>query len=636
MVYRPRCSARLTFRLANLADGIKAVADWAGKRTDMASRIEDYAMIGDLGSAALVSRDGSIDWLCWPRFDSDACFAALLGTPEHGRWRIAPKNSATRVTRRYRPNTLILETRFETDDGVATLIDFMPPRRQHAHLIRIVKGERGKVAFHSELILRFANGAIVPWVTRVDDTTIRGIAGPDMAVLRSLARMRGENFKTVGHFTVARGEELPFVLSFTRSHENLPEPIDVFDCLRASEQFWTEWAGRNKIQGPWDEAVTRSLIVLKSLTYAPTGGMAAAPTTSLPEYIGGPRNWDYRYCWLRDATLTLLALMNAGYYDEAQAWREWLLRAAAGSPRQIQIMYGMRGERRLTEWEVPWLPGYENSKPVRIGNAAHRQLQIDIFGEVMDALHQARQGGLGSNEAGWAMQREFLLHLASIWHEPDEGLWEVRSGREHFTHSKAMAWLAFDRAIRSAERFNLPGPVEEWRKIRERIHTDVCSRGFDSELGSFVRAYGSKELDASLLLLPAIGFLPPNDPRIISTVEAIERRLMVKGLVLRYDSATASDGLPAGEGVFLACSFWLADAYLMLGRDGDALRLFNHLLSLRNDVGLLSEQYEPRTRRLVGNFPQAFSHLALVNTASNLAHHQKPAEQRSQRKSVTS
>jgi GH15 family glucan-1,4-alpha-glucosidase len=602
----------------------------------MASRIEDYAMIGDLGTAALVSRDGSIDWLCWPRFDSDACFAALLGTPEHGRWRIAPKNSTTRVTRRYRPNTPILETRFETGEGVATLIDFMPPRRQHAHLIRIVKGERGKVAFHSELVLRFANGAIVPWVTRVDDTTIRGIAGPDMAVLRSLARMRGENFKTVGDFTVASGEELPLVLSFARSHQNVPEPIDVFDCQRATEEFWTEWAGRNKIQGPWDEAVTRSLIVLKSLTYAPTGGMAAAPTTSLPECIGGPRNWDYRYCWLRDATLTLLSLMNAGYYDEAQTWRDWLLRAAAGSPRQIQIMYGMRGERRLTEWEVPWLPGYENSKPVRIGNAAHTQLQLDIFGEVMDALHQARRGGLGTNEAGWDMQREFLLHLASIWHEPDEGLWEVRSGREHFTHSKAMAWLAFDRAIRSAERFNLPGPVEEWRKIRESIHSDVCSRGFDSELGSFVRAYGSKELDASLLLLPAIGFLPPNDARIISTVEAIERHLTVKGLVLRYDSAAASDGLPAGEGVFLACSFWLADAYLMLGRDDDALRLFNHLLSLRNDVGLLSEQYEPRTRRLVGNFPQAFSHLALVNTASNLAHHQKPAEQRSQRQSVTS
>jgi GH15 family glucan-1,4-alpha-glucosidase len=476
--------------------------------------------------------------------------------------------------------------------------------------------------------LRFAYGAIVPWVTRIDDTSIRGIAGPDMAVLRTLAPMRGENFKTVGDFTVAPGEEMPFVLSFARSHQNMPEPVDVVERLIATEEFWTTWAGRNKIKGPWKEAVTRSLIVLKALTYEPTGGMTAAPTTSLPESIGGPRNWDYRFCWLRDATLTLLALMNAGYYDEAQMWRDWLLRAAAGSPGQIQIMYGLRGERRLTEWEVPWLPGYENSKPVRIGNAAHSQLQLDIFGEVMDALHQARQGGLGANDAGWAMQREFLLHLAGIWYEPDEGLWEVRSGREHFTHSKAMAWLAFDRAIRSAEMFKLPGPIEEWREIRDRIHTDVCTRGFDGKLGTFVRAYGSTELDASLLLLPAIGFLPANDARIVATVEAIERRLMVDGLVLRYDSGTASDGLPAGEGVFLACSFWLADAYLMLGRRDDALRLFNHLLSLRTDVGLLSEQYEPRTRRLVGNFPQAFSHLALVNTASNLAHHQKPAVQR--------
>ena len=594
----------------------------------MASRIEDYAMIGDLGSAALVGRNGSIDWLCWPRFDSDACFSALLGEPEHGRWLIAPKDDAVRVTRRYRPDTLILETRFETGEGAATVIDFMPPRSQHAHLIRIVKGERGKVTFRSELILRFAYGAIVPWVTRIDDTSIRAIAGPDMAILRTLARMRGENFKTVGDFTVAPGEEMPFVLSFARSHQNMPEPVDVVERLVAAEEFWTTWAGRNKIKGPWNEAVTRSLIVLKALTYAPTGGMAAAPTTSLPEFIGGSRNWDYRFCWLRDATLTLLALMNAGYYDEAQMWRDWLLRAAAGSPGQIQIMYGLRGERRLTEWELRWLPGYENSKPVRIGNAAHSQLQLDIFGEVMDALHQARQGGLGANEAGWAMQREFLLHLAGIWHEPDEGLWEVRSGREHFTHSKAMAWLAFDRAIRSAEMFKLPGPIEEWREIRDRIHGDVCTRGFDGKLGTFVRAYGSTELDASLLLLPAIGFLPANDPRIVATVEAIERRLMVDGLVLRYDSGTASDGLPAGEGVFLACSFWLADAYLMLGRRDDALRLFNHLLTLRTDVGLLSEQYEPRTRRLVGNFPQAFSHLALVNTASNLAHHQKPAVQR--------
>jgi GH15 family glucan-1,4-alpha-glucosidase len=596
----------------------------------MSSRIEDYAMIGDLGTAALVGRNGSIDWLCWPRFDSDACFAALLGKSEHGRWLIAPKSDALRVTRRYRPGTLILETHFETDEGAATLIDFMPPRGQHAHVIRIVKGERGKVAFHCELILRFAYGAVVPWVTRVNDTTLRGIAGPDMVVLRTRAHLHGENFKTVGDFAVTPGEEVSFSLSFARSYQNMPEPVDVIERLAATDEFWTSWVGRNKIEGPWDEAVTRSLIVLKALTYAPTGGMVAAPTTSLPERIGGPRNWDYRFCWLRDATLTLLSLMNAGYYDEAQVWREWLLRAVAGSPRQIQIMYGLRGERRLTEWQVPWLPGYENSRPVRIGNAAHTQLQLDIFGEVMDALHQARQGGLGANEAGWAMQREFLLHLADIWQEPDEGLWEVRSGREHFTHSKAMAWLAFDRAIRSADVFKLPGPIEEWRAIRDTIHADICARGFRADLGTFVRAYGSKELDASLLLLPAIGFLPPHDPRIVATVAAIERRLIVDGLVLRYDSANAGDGLPAGVGAFLACSFWLADAYLMLGRRDDALRLFNHLLSLRNDVGLLSEQYEPHTQRLVGNFPQAFSHLALVNTASNLAHHRKPVDLRAQ------
>lgn len=600
----------------------------------MASRIEDYAMIGDLGTAALVGRDGSIDWLCWPRFDSDACFAALLGKPEHGRWLIAPTSDRVRITRRYRPNTLILETRFESDQGIATLIDFMPPRAQHSQLIRIVKGEKGKLTFRSELILRFDYGAIVPWVTRIDDATIRGIAGPDMVVLRTLARMRGENFKTVGEFTVSAGEEVPFSLCFARSYQDLPEPVDVFERLEATEKFWIDWTGRNKIDGPWDDAVTRSLIVLKALTFISTGGMVAAPTTSLPECIGGKRNWDYRFCWLRDATLTLLALMNAGYYDEAKNWREWLLRAAAGSPRQIQIMYGLRGERRLTEWEVPWLPGYENSSPVRIGNAAHNQLQLDIFGEVMDALHQAREGGLGAHEAGWAMQREFLLHLARIWHEPDEGLWEVRSGREHFTHSKAMAWLAFDRAVRSAEKFNLPGPVSEWKEIRDRIHADVCTHGFDADLGTFVRAYGSKELDASLLLLPAIGFLPPNDPRIVATIAAIERRLLVGGLVLRYDSETAADGLPAGEGVFLACSFWLVDAYLMQGRRDDALRLFNHLLSLRNDVGLLSEEYEPRSGRMVGNFPQAFSHLALVNTASNLAHDRKPAEQRTEHRVV--
>ena len=595
----------------------------------MTSRIEDYAMIGDLGSAALIGRGGSIDWLCWPRFDSDACFAALLGKPENGRWMIAPKDGAAKITRRYRPNTLILETHFETAAGAATLIDFMPPREGNSHLVRLLVGERGRIDFHGELILRFGYGAIIPWVTRIDDHTLRAIAGPDMAVLRSSVILHGENFRTVGDFTVAANEKVSFSLSYALSHKDLPEPVDVQERLRATEAFWIGWTGKCKISGLWDEAVTRSLITLKALTFAPTGGMVAAPTTSLPECIGGERNWDYRYCWLRDATLTLLALMNGGYYEEAQMWREWLLRAAAGSPSQIQIMYGIRGERRLTEWRVPWLPGYENSRPVRIGNAAHNQLQLDIFGEVMDALHQARKGGLGAVETGWDLQQEFLLHLEKIWREPDEGIWEVRSGPEHFTYSKAMAWLAFDRAVKSAEIYNLPGPIDRWREVRAKIHRDVCEKGFDAERGSFMRAYGSPHLDASLLLLPAIGFLPPEDVRVRGTVEAIERDLVVDGLVLRYNTAVAADGLPAGEGVFLACSFWLADAYLMLGRQDDARRLFERLLTLRNDLGLLSEQYEPRSRRLVGNFPQAFSHLALVNSASNLGHHIKPAEQRS-------
>jgi GH15 family glucan-1,4-alpha-glucosidase len=596
----------------------------------MPSRIEDYAMIGDLGTAALVSRNGSIDWLCWPRFDSDACFNALLGGPEHGRWRIAPQGEDVRITRRYRPNTLILETRFETAEGAATVIDFMPPRGLNSHLIRMVAGERGEVAFHSELILRFGYGAVVPWVTRLDAKTIRAIAGPDMVVLRTPARMRGENFKTVGSFTVTAGETVPFVLSYALSHEQPPEPVDVAERLRETEKYWTDWTGRNQIECPWDDAVRRSLITLKALTYEPTGGVAAAPTTSLPEYIGGERNWDYRFCWLRDATLTLLSLMNAGYYEEAYCWREWLLRAAAGSPQQVQIMYGIAGERRLTEWLVPWLPGYAKSQPVRIGNAAHNQRQLDVFGEVSDALHQARRGGLANYEAGWDIQRKFLLHLEKVWPERDEGIWETRNGREHFTYSKAMAWVAFDRAIKSAEMYKLPGPVDHWRTIRAAIHRDVCARGYDADLGSFVRSYGAKELDASLLLLPAIGFLPAEDPRVRGTIEAIERTLLVDGLVQRYDTGESEDGLPPGEGVFLACSFWLADAYLMLGRGADAARLFERLLSLRNDVGLLSEEYEPATGRLVGNFPQAFSHLALVNTASNLSHDRKPAEQRAE------
>jgi GH15 family glucan-1,4-alpha-glucosidase len=601
----------------------------------MASRIEDYALIGDLGTAALVGRDGSIDWLCWPRFDSDACFAALLGKPDHGRWLIAPRQEGAKITRRYRPKTLILETHFETAEGRVKIIDFMPPRESDSCIVRLVVGERGRLAMRGELILRFGYGATVPWVTRIDDHTLRAVAGPDMVVLRSKVKLHGENFKTVGDFTVAAGQVIPFVLSYTLSHKPLPEPVDADAALRKTEAFWTGWTDKNQIDCPWDEAVTRSLITLKALTYAPTGGMTAAPTTSLPEWIGGSRNWDYRYCWLRDATLTLLALMNGGYYDEAKMWRDWLLRAVAGSPQQIQIMYGIRGERRLTEWQVPWLPGYENSAPVRIGNAAHNQLQLDIFGEVMDALHQARQGGLGGYEAGWDLQRQLLKHLEKIWREPDEGLWEIRGPRQHFTHSKVMAWVAFDRAVKSAQMFGLPGEIDRWRLIREEIHNDVCTRGYSSDLGSFVQAYGSKQLDASLLLLPAVGFLPPEDARIRGTLAAIERDLVVGGLVRRYDTETSADGLSPGEGLFLACSFWLADAYLMAGRRDDAVALFEKLLSLRNDLGLLSEEYEPRSRRLIGNFPQAFSHLALVNSASNLAHVRKPAEQRSEAHVVT-
>ncbi|MGI8527098.1 MAG: glycoside hydrolase family 15 protein [Pseudolabrys sp.] len=596
----------------------------------MPSRIEDYALIGDLGTAALVGRDGSIDWLCWPRFDSDACFAALLGGPEHGRWKIAPEGDIKRITRRYQPDTLILETTFATAEGEATIVDFMPPREDNSQLVRLIRGDKGCVTLCGELVIRFGYGAVVPWVMRLDDHTIRGVAGPDMVILRSDVRMRGENMRTVGEFTVAAGETKSFTLTYAASHLHPPAPEDPQQALKRTKDYWAKWTGRCKTTGPWAGAVKRSLITLKALTYAPTGGIVAAPTTSLPEQLGGERNWDYRFCWLRDATLTLLALMNAGYYDEAQAWRDWLLRAVAGSPDQMQIMYGIAGERRLMEWEVPWLPGYEKSAPVRIGNAAHSQLQLDVFGELMDALHQARQGEIAPMESGWALQNEFMKHLKKIWTEPDQGIWEVRGERQHFTYSKAMAWVAFDRSIKSAEIFKLEAPLAEWKKYCGMLHEDVCRRGFNPEINSFTRAYGSKELDASLLLLPAVGFLPPTDPRIRGTVEAIERNLMVDGLVLRYDTRATDDGLPAGEGVFLACSFWLVDAYLMLGRRDDAVRLFEHLLMLRNDVGLLSEQYDTRNNRLVGNFPQAFSHLALLNSASNLSAPVKPAEQRSE------
>jgi GH15 family glucan-1,4-alpha-glucosidase len=595
----------------------------------MASRIEDYALIGDLSTAALVGRDGSIDWLCWPRFDSDACFAALLGSPEHGRWQIAPKDAdGVKITRRYRPGTLILETRFETADGAATLIDFMPPRTDGSHLVRFVVGERGKLAMHAELVLRFDYGATVPWVTRVDETTVRGIAGPDTVIVRSDVHLHGENMKTVGDFVICAGETSTFVLTYVPLSAPTPKPLDAQRLLATTERFWTRWSAKSKIGGPWKDAVTRSLITLKALTYDPTGGMVAAPTTSLPEQIGGERNWDYRFCWLRDATLTLLALMNAGYYEEAQKWRGWLLRAVAGSPGQMQIMYGIGGERRLTEWQADWLTGYEGSAPVRIGNAAHEQVQLDVFGEMMDAMHQARLGRLAASESRWDLQKEFILHLEKIWANPDSGIWEVRGERQHFTYSKAMAWVAFDRTIKSAERFGLDGPVAHWKQVCDEIHDDVCRLGFDAELNSFVRSYGSKQLDASLLLLPVIGFLPPDDSRIVGTVDAIERTLVTDGLVRRYNTDVADDGLPAGEGAFLACSFWLVDAYVLLGRRDDAVKLFERLLSLRNDVGLLSEEYDAYGGRLVGNFPQAFSHLALVNSATNLINAKKPVEQR--------
>ena len=595
----------------------------------MTLRIEDYALIGDCETAALVGRDGSIDWLCWPRFDSDACFAALLGTPEHGRWLIAPQDGTARITRRYRPNTLILETRFETAEGVATLVDFMPGHPTGSSIVRLITGERGHVAMRTELVIRFGYGATVPWMMKLDDGTRRAIAGPDMALLRTTAPLRGENLKTVGEFTVGAGENVPFTLTYMPSHLPIPAAENPLEQLRATQQFWLDWTAKSKVSGPWREAVNRSLITLKALTYAQTGGIVAAPTTSLPEHLGGSRNWDYRFCWLRDATLTLLALMNAGYLEEAKAWREWLSRAAAGTPDQLQIMYGIAGERRLTEWEVHWLPGYHNSSPVRVGNAAHTQLQLDVYGELMDALHHARQGGLAPSESGWSLQQAVLKHLEKVWSKMDEGIWEVRSGARHFTFSKIMAWVAFDRAIKSAEAFNLKGPLDRWRQLCRKIHDDVCRLGFDPELGSFVRSYGSKDLDASLLLLPTVGFLPPSDPRVRGTVEAIERKLLVDGLVRRYDTTATEDGMSSDEGTFIACSFWLVDAYVLLGRMDDARQLFERLLILRNDVGLLSEEYDPIAKRLLGNFPQALSHIALVNSAFNLHELAKPMMQRS-------
>jgi GH15 family glucan-1,4-alpha-glucosidase len=594
----------------------------------MTGRIEDYALIGDRETAALVGRDGSIDWLCWPRFDSHACFAALLGSREHGRWLIAPRDKDARVHRRYRPNTLILETRFETKDGAVALIDFMPRRARTSSIVRLVVGERGRVAMCCELVLRFGFGLIVPWVTRLEDGAHRAIAGPDMTVLRTPVHLRGENLTTVGEFVVEAGDTVPFVMSYSSSNLPPPEAADPKALLEETAAFWSEWAAQCKSAGPWSDLVVRSLITLKALTYHPTGGVVAAPTTSLPEEIGGTRNWDYRYCWLRDATLTLLALMHAGFYEEALAWREWLLRAVAGSPDQVQIMYGIAGERFLHERTVPWLPGYENSSPVRIGNAAFGQVQLDMFGEVMDADYQARRGGLTASDSGWNVQLALMEHLERVWMKPDASIWEIRDEWRQFTYSKVMAWVAVDRVIKNAEAFGLQGPLEKWRKMRELIHQDVCAHGFDAERGSFVQSYGSKKLDASLLLLPTVGFLPITDPRIAGTVAAIERELLTGGFVRRYDADDPPDGLPPGEGVFLACSFWLVDVYLLQNRRREAERLFERVAGLCNDVGLLSEEYDPGAKRLVGNFPQAFTHVALVSSAFNLTRETKPVHQR--------
>jgi GH15 family glucan-1,4-alpha-glucosidase len=594
----------------------------------LSSRIEDYALLGDCQTAALVGLDGSIDWLCFPRFDSGACFAALLGTKDNGRWLLTPTSPVRAVRRRYRGDSLVLETELETDDGIVALIDCMPPRTAAPDVVRIVEGRRGRVAMRMELIIRYDYGSIVPWV-RSMDCGLSAIAGPDRLWLRTPAETHGEGLTTVSEFVVGEGESMPFILTWTPSTDSEPPPAhDARELVDSTEEWWQSWAAKSTYEGPWRDAVVRSLATLKALTYGPTGGIVAAATTSLPERIGGVRNWDYRFCWLRDATFTLYSLLVSGFTDEATAWREWLLRAIAGDPAQFNIMYGVGGERRLTETELSWLAGYEASKPVRIGNAAWAQHQLDVYGEVLDAMHQCRRMRLAANDDSWLLERSLLRALESDWKNPDEGIWEVRGPRRHFTHSKVMAWVAFDRAVKAVEEFGYDGPADRWRALRDEVHSEICTQGFDPELGAFVQSYGSKLLDASLLMMPLVGFLPATDPRMRSTIEAIERTLVRDGFVDRYQTVPAVDGLPVGEGAFLACSFWLVDCLAMLGRRDDAVALFERLLAIRNDVGLLSEEYDPRARRLVGNFPQAFSHVSLVNSAFNLSAEVGPAESR--------
>ncbi len=601
----------------------------------MPSRIEDYALIGDCQTTALVGRDGAIDWLCWPCFDSDACFAARLGGPGQGRWKIAPRQDQgeLRISRRYRGETLILETTFETDSGTATLIDFMPLRGEASDVVRLVRGERGAVKFALELIIRFGSGANIPWVRRISENTMLAIAGPDMLVLRTPVAVRGRHMTSVGEFEVKAGETVPFVLTYQASHMAVPKPVDPQQALSETESFWTDWSRRNNYDGRHRALVQRSLITLKALTYAPTGGIVAAPTTSLPEKFGGWRNWDYRYCWLRDATFTLFSLMNSGYVAEAGAWHAWLMRSVAGSPADLQIMYSITGKRRLLEWEADWLTGYENAKPVRFGNAAHRQLQLDVFGELMDTFHQARRANVELGGGTWQLEIELLKHLRKVCSHPDSGIWERRGPPQHYVFSKAMCWVAYDRGIRSAESYGFEAPLDEWREMRARIHGDICRNGFDAEANSFVAAYGDPWLDASLLLLPAVGFLPADDPRMTGTVAAIERHLMSDGFVVRHDPREPRrDETHPIEGAFLACTLWLADVHVLRGDLDKARELFHRVASVANDVGLLSEEYDTTARRQAGNFPQALTHIALINTAHNIyeALHpaQKPAVQR--------
>jgi GH15 family glucan-1,4-alpha-glucosidase len=595
----------------------------------MALSIEDYALIGNCITGALIGRDGSIDWLCLPRFDSPSCFAALLGRPDNGRWLIAPAVPILSTERRYRPDTMVLETCFRTASGVVTLIDFMalPGRRDAVDTIRIVRGDSGSVPMRMEAIFRFDYGRVVPWV-RHGEYGLRAIAGPDALVLRTPIALEGRDMTSCAEFTVSQGDVVPAVLTWYRSHLEEPRAIDAMAALAETEQRWRRWSERYEGGGEWRDAVSRSLLTLKALTFAPTGGIVAAPTTSLPELLGGIRNWDYRFCWLRDATFTLYSFLLSGYRDEAMAWREWLLRAVAGSPAEIQVMYGIAGERRLPEYELPWLAGYKGSLPVRIGNAAHTQRQTDVFGEIMDAIYSADLHGIKAQDDVRHVQEALLDHLEGHWQLPDSGIWEMRGPEQRHTHSAVMAWVAFDRAVKSAERFGLAGPVDRWTALRDEIHREVCEKGFDSGRGAFVQRYGSVELDAALLRIPLVGFLPPDDPRVVATAEAIMRDLTVDGFVLRYRSGTVHEGLPPGEGTFLICSFWLADNLAMMGRYKEARALFERLLAVRNDVGLLAEEFDPRTRRFLGNFPQAFSHIGVINTAHNLTLAKGPADRR--------